>query len=215
MWKFSNILIIFFSVLSFSSTSQEVGQEGFTLGLRGGIVASQVAGDGWGGFDKFGFFGGANIERKISENKGFEIGLQFIQKGSIRNSNPDKGDFLSYKLALSMVEMPILFKFYQDPFIYDIGLAAEFLINSKEIDTDGIELKTRDQFNDISLGFHMGLEYELAERSLLNLRFTNSLSPVRNSVAVQTGQVNFWRRIFNNGQYSTLIEFGFKRLIGQ
>lgn len=214
MWKYSSILFLFIAI-SFSSISQEANQEGFTLGLRGGIVATQVAGDGWGGFDKFGFFGGANIERKVSQNKGFEIGLQFIQKGSVRNSNPDKGDFLSYKLALSMVEMPVLFKFYQEPFIYDVGLAAEFLINTKEIDTDGIELDTRDQFNDISIGFHMGLEYELADKSFLNLRFTNSLSPIRNSVAVETGQVNFWRRIFNNGQYSTLIEFGFKRLIGQ
>lgn len=214
MSKFNRSLVVLLLCVSSIANGQNA-EEGFTLGLRGGIIASQVAGDGWGGFDKIGFLAGANIERKFAENKGFEVGLQFIQKGSVKNSDPDNGDFQSYKLALSYIEMPILYKFYQSPFIYDVGFAGEFLINTKEIDNDGIELDSRDQFNDVSLAFHLGLEYEIADRSYLNIRFTNSLSPIRNAVATQTTQLNFWRRIFNKGQYNTLIEFGFKRLIGQ
>ena len=214
MSKYNRYILIFALLISSFSFGQSA-EDGFTLGLRGGIVASQVAGDGWGGFDKFGFFAGADIERKFKKNAGFEVGLQFIQKGSIKNSNPDKGDLRSYKLSLSYIELPILYKYYQGKFIYDVGLSGEFLINTKEIDNDGIELNSRDEFNDISLSLQIGMEYEIAERSYLNFRFTNSISPIRNAVALQTTQLNFWRRIFNKGQYNTLIEFGYKRLIGQ
>lgn len=214
MWKCNRLILIFALLFSSFSSGQSV-EEGFTLGLRGGLIASQVAGDGWGGFDKFGFFVGADIERKFKKTAGFEIGLQFIQKGSIKNSNPDNGDFQSYKLSLSYIELPVLYKYYQGKFIYDLGFSGEFLINSKEIDNDGIELNSRDEFNDISLSLQIGMEYEVTDGSYLNFRFTNSISPIRNAVAVQTTQLNFWRRVFNKGQYNTLIEFGFKRLIGQ
>ncbi|MEM7161932.1 MAG: porin family protein [Bacteroidota bacterium] len=194
--------------------SSLISQDGFKLGLRGGLVGSQVAGDGLGGFDKLGFFLGPSVERELGNNNSLEIGLQYISKGSLKNINPDKGDFLSYKLNLSYVEMPILYKFHQERFIYALGLGPEFLITTKEIDNDGIELDSGDQFNSISVALYIGMDYSFGEKSFMSIRFTNSLTPLRNTIATGTNQLNFWRRIFNQGQYNTLIEFGYKRLIG-
>jgi len=200
----------------FVLTSQfGISQDGFQLGIRGGLVASQVAGDGFGGFDRLSFFAGPSIERRLNETNSFEIGLQYTSKGSRKNINPDKGDFLSYRLSMSYVEMPILYKLHQENFVYSIGVGPEFLINTKEVDNDGITLSSRDQFNDVSVCLYIGMDYELAEQSYFSVRFSNSLTPLRNGIATGTNQLNFWRRIFNKGQYNTVLEFGFKRLIGQ
>ena len=212
MWKCSSAFL--FLIFSFQLSAQDAN-ESFGLSLRGGIIASQVAGDGFGGFDKIGFFLGPGIERKFNDKSAFEVDLLFSHKGSRKNSSPDKGDFLSYQLNLSFIELPLLYKFYQRNFIYGIGIGPAFLINTKEIDTDGIELDSRNQFNDINAEFYLCMDYTLGKNSLLSFRFSNSVTPIRNTIATGRNQLNFWRRIFSNGQYNTVIEFGYTHLIGQ
>ena len=191
--------------------SQEDQTNTFLLGARGGISATQVAGDGWGGFDKLGFFAGLSTEYAWTEKAGFETGIQFIMKGSRKNARPDDGDFLSYKLNLNYVEVPLLYKYYQDRLHFDLGLGAAFLLSSEEIDQDGIELQTEDTFNAIILNFQMGMNVEMADNHFATIRFTNSLTPARSSgVTFVDNTVNFWRRIFSNGQYNTVLEFGYK-----
>ncbi len=207
--KATIILFSFFSIIQLQAQ-----EEGFLLGLRIGGVGSQVAGDGFGGFDRLGFFAGPSVERRLNEKNSFEVGLQYILKGSRKNINPDRGDFISYRLNLSYVEMPILYKLHQRNFVYSVGIGPEFLISTKEIDNDGVELNTRDQFNDISLSLYLGMDYSITDQSFISFRFSNSLTPLRNGIATGTNQLNFWRRIFNQGQYNTVIEFGYKRLIG-
>lgn len=192
-------------------TSQEDQTNTFILGARVGLSATQVAGDGWGGFDKMGLLGGFSTEYAWNEKAGFETGIQFIMKGSQKNARPDDGDFLSYKLKLNYVEVPLLYKYYQDRFHFDLGMGAAFLLSSREIDQDGIELATENTFNSLVLNFQMGMNVDFSNNHFFTVRFTNSLTPVRSSgVVFVDNTVNFWRRIFSKGQYNTVLEFGYK-----
>ena len=211
MLKLNNFLISIIVLLPILTSAQEDQLNTFLLGARTGITATQVAGDGWGGFDKLGFLAGLSTEYAWSESAGFETGIQFVMKGSQKNARPDDGDFLSYKLSLNYVEIPLLYKYYQDRFHFDIGLGGAFLISSKEIDQVGIELDTEDTFNSMVLNLQMGMNVELTEKHFATVRFTNSLTPVRSSgVVFVDNTVNFWRQWFSKGQYNTVLEFGYK-----
>lgn len=206
-----NRLLITFLLIPFFCFSQEEQTNTFLLGARAGITATQVAGDGWGGFDKIGLLAGLSTEYAWTEKAGFETGIQFLMKGSQKNANPDVGDFLSYKLKLNYVEIPVLYKYYQDRFHFDLGLGAAFLLSSEEIDQDGIILDTEDTFNRITLNLQMGMNVDLTNNHFFTVRFTNSLTPIRSSgVVFVDNTVNFWREIFSKGQYNTVLEFGYK-----
>lgn len=162
--------------ISFNSTAQKI----FKLGLKEGVTTSQVSGDTYSGFDKFGFIGGSYIKFKIKGDwtGGFEI--LFTQKGSRHRSDYAKGDFESYFLQLNYIEVPLLIQYNIVGANFEIGPSFGFLVKTKELITSGgIEYFGTRPFKKNEVNINIGANYTFSSRFGFNLRYTNSLVTIR------------------------------------
>ncbi len=115
--KFLFTLLIF--TLPFSSLAQV-----FNAGVIAGISGSQVEGDGYGGYNKLGFIIGGFTNTSFSEKLSSQLEIYYINKGSKKNPQPDKGDVDAFSLNLNYVEVPISIRYAHKKFIFEGGLYA-------------------------------------------------------------------------------------------
>ena len=130
--------VIFIFILLSLKVSAQQKKELFNVGLKEGANTSQVSGDNYNGFDKYGFVGGAFLKGSLNKTwtPGFEI--IFTQKGSRHWSDHENGDFTSYFLQLSYVEIPLLLQYNIEMQNFyglsvELGPSFAFLLRTKEI----------------------------------------------------------------------------------
>ena len=183
----------------------------FSQNIKGGLIAgistSQVSGDNLGGFDKAGFTAGALAKTTLSEKLDFEIELLYVQKGSKKNINPDKNDYVYYKLQLNYVEVPIMIKYkFSDKWIFDAGLSYGRLVHSSEEDEYG-EFPESIPFKKDEFSVNGGLNYFIFKNIVMNWRLSQSVLPIRpHSSGAQ------YR--LNRGQFNTVLMFLLKYEFG-
>ncbi len=191
------IIIILFFLAAFAFTTQ--AQSRFKAGLKAGISTSQIEGDTYGGFDKFGFDGGATLNAKINEKWGAQFEILFVQKGSKHVGDANKGDLSYYEMRLSYAEVPILLQYRQKKFTFEIGPGIGYLISAKEFDGYG-EIYNPIPFYSTEVSGSIGINYQLYKNFSVNWRFTNSLLPIRKYAS----GASFW---YNPGQRSNVLAF--------
>jgi hypothetical protein len=171
----------------------------FRGGILAGLAASEISGDRLEGPNKAGFYLGAFVNRYFSPVSSFQMELDFIQKGS--RENPDStNNFRSYLLRLNYVEMPVHYKFDFHPRgTVEGGLSLGVLVHSYEA-ADGYEWVSGSDFDPFDLSFNVGLYYTLLEKLRINVRYSNSVLPVRPHSGGAT-----WR--LNKGQYNEVLSF--------
>lgn len=167
-------ILLFFSTWVFTTQAQSR----FRAGLKAGISTSQVHGDTYTGFHKFGFDGGATLNAKINEKWKAQFEILFIQKGSKHIGDANKGDFSFYFMHLNYVEVPILFQYQHKKFVFEIGPGIGYLISSKEADHNG-DVINGIPFYTTEVSGSIGINYQIYKNLGINWRFTNSLSPIR------------------------------------
>lgn len=160
--------------------SNGFAQSSFKIGINAGVSASQVHGDTYSGFDKAGGIFGIYAKRSISEKWDAKFEINFIQKGSRKNAQPDKGDYTTYLLRLNYIEVPVLFRWHQKKIIYEFGPAFAFLVHSYEYQyTIAGQGQNNIPFNKTDFTFALGMSYVINDHWEFNARYTNSYIPVR------------------------------------
>jgi hypothetical protein len=154
------------------------GQKRFVAGVKAGLSTSQVAGDTYGGFHKAGADAGIMVTGKINEKWTAQLEMQFIQKGSKHNGNPEIGDYSYYNLRLNYLEVPVLFQFHQKKFVFEAGPYFGYLISSEEYNQDG-EVFNPNPFNTLEIGAGAGISYTLYKNLSVNWRYSNSIFSIR------------------------------------
>lgn len=167
--------IAFFLILT-TYTIQAQGR--FKPGLKAGISTSQVHGDTYEGFHKFGFDGGATLNAKINEKWKAQFEILFVQKGSRFVGDANKGDLRFYNLQLNYIEVPILLQYEHKKFVFEVGPGFGYLINSKEQDQNG-EVINAIPFYTVEVSGSVGITFMIYKNLGINWRFTNSISPIR------------------------------------
>lgn len=191
MKKILLILILSFSLEAFT-------QE-FNGGLLAGFTASQVDGDGYGGFDKTGFIAGVFVNRIFSYKYTGQMEIVFSQRGSKKNINPDKNDYEYYRMHLLYIEVPLILKYsYSEVFSFSGGVSPGVLVNSTE--EDEYSYIRSNPFYKYSFSSIIGVEYKLSEKIILSLRETYSLYPIR-------GYAENGRWWYSSGQFSNSLSF--------
>jgi hypothetical protein len=171
----------------------------FNSGFYTGVVASQLDGDQFEGYNKAGLLFGAYVNRDIYTKTQFQMGLRYIQKGS---KKADIKNNVYYKSQLHYVEMPITLKyFYYKKLVFEGGFALGYLIKALE-DKDGTGLIAAEpDFNKFEFSGLLGISYFWTEKISFQAHFSYSLLPVRpffpNYNTIQKGQ-------HNNGVYFTV-----------
>jgi hypothetical protein len=151
------ILILIISLLPIISYAQL-----FEGAIIGGMTASQIDGDGQGGYHKIGF--STDIIAKLNINKKWKIisGVGIVTKGA---RSPFK---YSYDIKkLSYAEIPIWTEYiFSKKFSFYFGLNYGYLIN-------GYEETTYARFNAQDLNL---LKHEISTFFSANLKISNNLS---------------------------------------
>lgn len=154
-----------------------VSAQGFRLGLRGGITATQVDGDQLQGFDKAGLLGGLTLTRQVSERTGLGMEMLFIQKGS--RKPVDKEDNSFYLMRLTYIEVPFLVRWDAGKkIVLETGPAFGVLVASMEKDQIGV-INYAPPFEKREYSFHAGMGYRLSEQMVFDARYSFSLLPIR------------------------------------
>lgn len=199
--------IFFLLICSFIQAQNPTGNV-FSLKPALGINGCQVDGDNYGGYNKFGVFGGAAVNARLNEKMSLELGFYFSQKGSRHNPKPDKGDITYYRLHFNYIDLPLLFRYQLNPkYFAIIGPSVSYLINSSEENQYG--MVSNQPFNKMDVGGSFGLGRKLKDRLYVEVRIYSSFKPIRNyglfgnNVYLPNAAVRF----FKPGLYNNVLTF--------
>jgi len=191
-------LKLYFLFFLFFVTLVSFSQE-FKGGILAGLAASEISGDYLEGPNKAGVYAGAFVNRHFTPKSSLQLELDFIQKGS--RENPDStNDYRSYLLRLNYVEMPVHYKFdLSKRSTLEGGLSLGVLIHSYEA-VNTYEWVAGSDFDPFDLSLNIGYYFSLLEKLSINVRYSNSIVPVRPHAGGAT-----WRA--NKGQYNEVLSF--------
>ncbi|MCX6271992.1 MAG: porin family protein [Bacteroidetes bacterium] len=180
--------------------------QAFQGGLLLGVVGSQVAGDMYSGFNKVGFTAGGYVNLKLSQRYKVQLEMEYIQKGSRHNSDPNQGDLIDYRLNVNYIEVPLLLRYdLMERISAEAGLGMAFLVSHKET-INGYDMSkgaTTPGFRSSNLSIMGGVSYSFYERYCIGFRADSSVLTMRKGSG--TG---FVRRFTNDwGQFHDLLVF--------
>lgn len=169
----------------------------FEAGFVGGFSASQISGDGLAGFDKGGARLGAYISYPLKNKRiNFEVGMQYIQKGSKQPSG-ERG-ISNYNINLQYLEVPFTVNYsLKSGLLLETGIGAGILVNYTEENANGTLLG--ESPNTLALDFLCGIQYQLFEQLKINVRYGNSITPIRKESVENSLENKDW--------YSSLVTF--------
>ena len=121
---------LFFLLLLNFSVAFGQKADGFHAGFLGGLVASQVDGDNYAGYNRLGIQFGGFTNFMINEDWGGQVEIKYIQKGS-KHQSQKHGTY--FELKFDYVEVPLLVNYQFDEKIsFEGGLGVAYLIRALE-----------------------------------------------------------------------------------
>lgn len=173
----------------------------FIGGVSFGLCGTEVSGDRLEGPNKPGITFGGLVNYPISQHSAFQLELNYIQKGS--KASPDPVNFSSYLLRLNYVEMPFHYVYtVNDKFSLESGLAYGVLIQDY-FEANGSQQTIIPDFEKGDLSFNIGGYYAFNEKWQLNIRYSNSILPVRKRTSGLT-------YLLKRGEYNEVLGFTFQ-----
>lgn len=182
-------------------------QVDFRGGLNFGAITSQVDGDDFSGFSKFGLYLGGQVGLEFSERSSVLLEIMYAQKGS-RNapnlSDPNSDAFV-FKLKLDYVELPVSYQYrVNDRLTAHAGMYWARLIRGYQETSSSGRDDLDGAFSKADIGFQIGGQFELSDTSYLRLRYSGSAIPMRGDDASVTNG-NYWR----SGGYNIVLYLGY------
>ncbi len=198
------------------ATSLNVSAQVFKTGLLAGISASQIEGDGYGGYNKMGFIVGGFTNTDFSDKWSTQFEIYFINKGSRKNPKPSDGDYDKFYLNLNYVEIPVALRYKHKQFMFEGGLyLAKFLSYHYE-DEFGELTQPFTQFpiESFDFGGFIGFNYNYNEHLTFNIRSKSSLLPFRD-YQNRDQNIGILNKTFNRGWYILDINFSIRYQFGK
>lgn len=197
-------IVIFLPLITFC---QDNDKKVFILKPSFGLNACQIHGDNYSGYDKAGLFGGIAVNARIKTRSSFELGFYFSQKGSRKNQNPKTGDYTFYRLNLNYVDLPLSFRYELNQRYFITGGGSFAYLISYNENWDNVDMSAYSSYNKTEIGLNIGLGARLKKGFSVEVRSSNSVTPIRNYgiAATLVYYNNPIARFFNKGFYSNLI----------
>jgi hypothetical protein len=199
--------------LSFIVHTNILAQGTFRAGPILGLSASQVDGDGYGGFNKAGLVAGVFLQTNVKPKLDFQFEITYINKGSRKNPRPDKGDHDAFLLKLNYTEVPFSFLYHYKKISGELGGYVSYKTYDYMADENGELPQQNILFKKTDIGGLIGIYYSFNEQWTLNWRSSNSFLPVRESSSIDQ-HFDIYNRIFNRGWYNMVSTISFRYLFG-
>ena len=207
--KFLIIILITSSISAFAQTEDSEDKQRFAMGIKLGPMASQMSGDGLGGFDKFGAVVGATVKGYINERNHFSIGIEYNSKGS--RAPIDTINFNTFAFRLHYIQIPIQWQldWYKRIRIH-AGMYAAFLAH-QSVMSNGVsrpmsEASYGPAFNPWDFGSSLGIALKMTDQTSFLLEYGQSIVPIRPNPA-QANQYSYYER----GNYNSTLAFSMIR----
>lgn len=190
------------------SRAQYYGNEygGLTGGIYAGMTFSQVNGDGFRGYDKFGYAAGGVLilpSKSVLPFPGtiaYSLGVQFTQKGARgRNIAPGIKEQI---FDLNYAEVPVMLHYYRGHRKSNIGLGLSFGYLAWEetsIDVGAGLTRMPNEYRKFDLNFVLGANLHLYKGFFLSPKFQTSLINIKNKNVPTVGR---------SEQFNDLISIG-------
>lgn len=187
-------IILVVLLLSFSFTV--VAQHHYEF--HGSALTSQISGDGFNGFKKFGFEAGAGLLFPLkSEGRFLGLSLNYIQKGARDRKNEQRGDFNDYSLKLDYLELPLTYWVPMWGVYFTGGVSAAYRLRFEQLNNDVVAVAPND-LRTIELGLNIGVNFQVNDNVVLTFKGLHSVTPLRKSSA----PINYW--LSQGGMHSVL-----------
>lgn len=189
----ARLFILFLVIMG----SQLASAQRFKGGFLAGFNASQVDGDHYAGYNKFGLMGGAYVYTSLSDMLDIQMEIKYMGKGA--RQAPTDQDPNEYQSKLNYIEIPVLLRLNtKNKFGIEGGLGFGYLFSySEEYNYMVVPSQYAVQVKPFELSGLIGLSYTFSKRFLVNLRYSYSLLSIVNTV--DTYNPNFWPRgVYNN-----------------
>lgn len=192
-------------------TYKEDAHRTFFGGPVFGLNATQIDGDGYGGYDKTGIYAGIGLTFFINQQWGVDFQMLYSRKGSIDRGvmdSPYSGtQFSDYYAKVNVVEIPVNIAYYHFPrWAFLGGPVLNLLISEEEVFHSFYQ--PDDDFNPNfekwSLDLAVGIRYNLFSNFFAQAKFSYSVTPMRR-VENTPLEVNYGRHQSNNQ-----LSFGFQ-----
>lgn len=177
--------VLFAAIILMIALSSK-SQSGFNGEIHFGGITSQVDGDNYGGFNKFGYHIGFLTSKSINTKLDWYLGLQWATKGSFKPSEPDKGIFNIYRIKLNYAQVPIGVRYFYKKINLEGGLTLGVLTSSYEEDQIGEINPTTLNYNPFELAYTLGLSYPITDKFNIGLWQSRSILPIANSLELTT-----------------------------
>lgn len=182
------VLFIFSIVLV---TCTVLNAQRFKGGILGGINASQIDGDTWGGYYKLGLLAGAFVYTDFVDKWGGQLEIKYSSKGSANGFNVP----YPVKISLQYIDLPVLATYEAiDNLKIQAGVSFNYLFVAKRYDGSWFDDWDFEP-NSLETSLTFGVNYRFFQRFDMNLRYSYSLLPVRSNAATDDWGHGAW---FNN-----------------
>ncbi len=180
-------------------------QEQFVAGIHAGIIASQLDGDNYTGYDKFGLRIGARVERRVGQKIEISIELNYEEKGSRFESRDGRPVMERNRIIqLTYAEVPIIVRWYhktQKRLFFESGIALSYMLDHRfrVIGTRGNLLafeSIASEFSRSELNLILGLGHRFSDKVGIYFRTSIGLIPFYENAAAREEKVPFTPRPF-------------------
>jgi hypothetical protein len=174
----------------------------FNGGIIAGGVVSQVDGDYYGGYTKFGYLGGGFVSLRVSPHSSFQLELEYIQKGSRINADSLNNND-TYLMRFHYLEVPLLYQYsFGKRFSLEAGPAMDVLLGSYE-ESNGIETQSTIPLRNVTLAGILGVSGYITAHLKLNFRFNYSLLSIRQTA--ETYPPSYRYILWQKGQFNNVL----------
>jgi len=172
-----------------------------------GFNACQIHGDAASGYNKPGIVGGFVLNTRFSAKYSLDLGFLYTQKGAWKNQNPDKGDYVFFRINVNYLEIPVLLNVQLNQrYFMTIGPSIGYLLNFNA-SLNGIDYSSLYTFEKFEYASNFGLGRRMKGNFLVEVRTNNSFMPIlkygRAANAVYFP--NPVARFFNKGLYNNIL----------
>lgn len=178
MKNFLTPTIVTISLLLLSHIN--LSAQDFVAGPKTGISFTQVDGDSYAGFNKIGFNLGGFVYRRLSKRWDVQFEIEYLQKGSKKTPDVEKGDYNDYQMNLGYIQFPVLARYKIKKFSLEGGLSIGALIHEQEW-VEGAEIPEdkKVSFQTMEYATIFGFNYNITDRLWVNARYSYSINRIR------------------------------------
>lgn len=168
-------------------------QAEFRGGALLGMITSQIQGDDFSGFNKFGLHAGGFVDVGFNDQSSVLLEMLYSQKGS-RNApdlinNPDNANVFKWKI--NYIELPVSYNHrFTDRLSAHAGAYVGIVVNGFQ-EINGARSDLDGAFTKSDIGLQVGGQYH-GQNSFLRIRYSGSALPMRDGDA-QSVLSPYWR----------------------